>query len=175
MKIKPAASPLFYESLASPLGPLWMVTGPAGLSYLFRGQTESEFFTEIHLRSDRHPIKKQGHHSCWHSELGRYFSGEKITLDGPIHFLEGSPFQQKVWKTLRRIPYGTLRSYQWIGDQLSMKGAARAVGNACGKNPIPIIIPCHRVVRQNGTLGGYTGGVQIKKKLLEIEGHKKFL
>lgn len=71
---------------------------------------------------------------------------------------------------MRKIPYGELRSYRWIAEELKMGAAVRAVGNACGKNPLPIVVPCHRVIRHDGSLGGYTGGVEIKKKLLAIEG-----
>jgi methylated-DNA-[protein]-cysteine S-methyltransferase len=69
-----------------------------------------------------------------------------------------------------KIPYGEVRSYRWIADRLKVGPAARAVGNACGKNPLPIVVPCHRVVRHDGSLGGYTGGMEIKRKLLTIEG-----
>lgn len=93
-----------------------------------------------------------------------------MEFEGAISFLEGSPFQQKVWNALLQIPYGEVRSYQWLGNQLGIKRGGRAIGNACGKNPIPVILPCHRVVRENGHLGGYTGGIKIKKQLLILEG-----
>jgi len=161
---------LYYDYFESPLGPLWIVAGPAGLSYLIRGKSEDLLLTEIESRTGRRPLKKLNQMSRWRGPLVRYFSGEAIVFDGPISFLEGSPFQQSVWRTLLEIPYGTVRSYQWVGEQMALERAGRAIGNACGKNPIPVIIPCHRVVRQNGTLGGYTGGIEIKKKLLALEG-----
>jgi len=81
----------------------------------------------------------------------------------------GTPFQQEVWKGLLTIPYGVTRSYKWLAKSINNPDSARAVGNANGQNPLSIIIPCHRVVRKNGELGGYTGGVQIKRYLLELE------
>ncbi len=170
MKKIQASTQFFYDHFDSPLGSLWIVAGKAGLSYLLRTQNEDAFIHEIEIRSGIPPVKNPNHLSRWHTALSRYFSGEKIQFDGPISFLEGSPFQQKVWSALLQIPYGEIRSYQWLGNQLGIKRAGRAIGNACGKNPIPIILPCHRVLRLNGSLGGYTGGIQIKKKLLALEG-----
>jgi len=81
----------------------------------------------------------------------------------------GTAFQQKVWKKLLTIPYGVTRSYKWLAESINNPNSARAVGNANGQNPLSIIIPCHRVVRENGALGGYTGGVRIKRYLLDLE------
>ena len=170
MEKKRTSPELFYDCVDSPLGPLWIVAGKEGLSYLFIQETESAFLAETERRTGKYPIKKLKPLSRWRSILDRYFSGERIRFDGPLVFLEGTAFQQKIWRTLLQIPYGTVKSYQWVGEQLSMKHAGRAVGNACGKNPLPVIVPCHRVVRQDGTLGGYTGGLGIKKKLLGLEG-----
>jgi len=170
MNNKNHTSELFYDCFESPLGPLWLVTGEAGLAYLIREKEEDAFLTEITRRTGLRPTKKLNQMSRWRGPLVRYFSGETIRFDAPISFLEGTPFQQKVWQTLLKIPYGSVRSYQWIGDQIGIKRAGRAIGNACGKNPIPVIIPCHRVVCQNGKLGGYTGGISIKKELLALEG-----
>ena len=75
-----------------------------------------------------------------------------------------------MWKALLKIPYEKTKSYGEIAKEIGLPNGARAVGNACGKNPIPIIIPCHRVIAGNGSLGGYTGGIGIKKRLLRIEG-----
>ncbi len=167
----PKPAQLFYNRFDSPLGPLWMAAHTKGLSYLVRDKTESSFLEEMQGRAGALPQYQPAKLSHWHALLNRYFSGEKVAFEGPIHFLEGTPFQKNIWRTLTEIPYAEVRSYRWIGDRLSLPGAGRAIGNACGKNPIPILLPCHRVIRQNGSLGGYTGGLHIKKKLLEIEGH----
>ena len=81
----------------------------------------------------------------------------------------GTKFQQKVWRALLKIPYGETRSYQWVASQIGNPKAVRAVGQAVGKNPLPVIIPCHRVIHSNGTLGGFSLGIKIKKLLLKME------
>jgi len=104
--------------------------------------------------------------------LKEYKAGRRIKKlpTEVFDFAEGTPFQIKVWKTLLKIPYGEVRSYKWICDQLGLKGGARAVGQANKRNPYPIVIPCHRVIASDGSLGGYAYGLEMKKKLLEHEG-----
>jgi methylated-DNA-[protein]-cysteine S-methyltransferase len=101
-------------------------------------------------------------------QLQAYFAGElkEFTLELRLH---GTPFQQTVWDQLRRIPYGETRSYGDLADALGNPGASRAVGLANGKNPIGIIVPCHRVVGANGSLTGYGGGLERKQRLLDFE------
>lgn len=82
---------------------------------------------------------------------------------------KGTEFQKAVWKAMQKIPYGEVRSYKWIASKIGRPGAVRAVGTACGTNPIPLLIPCHRVVATDG-LGGFSSGLKIKKKLLKLEG-----
>lgn len=103
------------------------------------------------------------------NDLKRYFMGEPVEFVTPID-PGGSPFNRGVWEALRKIPRGEIVSYADVARRVGSPGAARAVGGACGANPIPIIIPCHRVVRSCGSLGGYSGGLDIKVYLLEIEG-----
>ena len=79
-------------------------------------------------------------------------------------------FRRKVWKVLKTIPYGRVRSYGWVARKIGTPLGARAVGGACGGNPLPLIIPCHRVVAGDGSLGGFSGGVMTKKRLLRLEG-----
>ncbi len=101
----------------------------------------------------------------------RYFEGRREFFnDISIDISCGSPFEKKVWLALRRIPYGKTISYASIAESIGHPKAARAVGRAIGRNPVPIVIPCHRVIRSNGSLGGFSGGIDIKKKLLELEG-----
>ena len=82
----------------------------------------------------------------------------------------GTDFQRKVWSTLRKIPRGQTRSYAWLAQQVGKPKATRAVGAACGANPIPVVIPCHRVIASDGSLGGFGGGLPIKRRLLQLEG-----
>ncbi|EHJ00261.1 methylated-DNA/protein-cysteine methyltransferase [Clostridium sp. DL-VIII] len=101
-------------------------------------------------------------------ELQEYFSGKRKVFDLPL-VMEGTEFQKMVWKALSEIPYGTTCSYKDIALKIGNEKASRAVGMANNKNPIPIIVPCHRVVGTNGKLVGYAGGLDVKQKLLEIE------
>lgn len=102
------------------------------------------------------------------SQLAEYFDGKRQTFNLSINAL-GTAFQKKVWKVLRTIPYGEIQTYQDIADAIGNPTAPRAVGRANNKNPLQIIIPCHRVIATSGLLTGYAGGVEIKKDLLNLE------
>jgi O-6-methylguanine DNA methyltransferase len=102
-------------------------------------------------------------------ELGRYFQGTLREFQTPLDLSIGTEFQQRVWSELQRIPYGETISYGELARRLGQPGAARAVGNANGRNPIPVVVPCHRVIAGDGGLGGYTGGLAIKRFLLRVE------
>ena len=101
--------------------------------------------------------------------LRRYLQGERVAFADKLDLAGTTCFQQSVWQTVRTIPYGETRSYGWVASQLGLPKAARAVGQALGKNPVPIVIPCHRVISSNGELGGFGGGLEIKKFLLNLE------
>ncbi len=102
-------------------------------------------------------------------QLGEYFVGKRDAFDVPLDLSSGTPFQQTVWQALLKIPYGKTISYAQLANLIGQPTAYRAVANANGKNPISLIIPCHRVIASNGELGGYTGGVAIKQQLLALE------
>jgi O-6-methylguanine DNA methyltransferase len=102
-------------------------------------------------------------------QLQRYFSGKGHSFDLPLD-IHGTPFQQAVWKALLEIPYGETRSYAQVAAAVGRPRAARAVGMANGANPLPIVIPCHRVICSDGSLGGYGGGLALKEALLRLEG-----
>lgn len=102
-------------------------------------------------------------------QLDEYFLGKRIHFDLPLQFVTGTDFQQKVWHELTKIEYGTTISYKELAVLLNKPTAYRAVANANGKNPISLIVPCHRVIASNGGIGGYTGGIEIKEILLGIE------
>ena len=101
-------------------------------------------------------------------QLGKYLEGKLRRFDCSLD-LRGTPFQKKVWRELGRIPYGKTRSYQGIAKAVGHPKACRAVGNANGSNPVPLILPCHRVIESNGGLGGFGHGVKVKKQLLDFE------
>jgi O-6-methylguanine DNA methyltransferase len=101
--------------------------------------------------------------------ITEYLSGKQVTFSDKLDLSGYSPFQRKVWEKEKTIPYGETRTYQWLATALGYPHAARAVGNALAKNPLPILIPCHRVIRSDGNLGGFSGGVQLKRALLQME------
>lgn len=103
-------------------------------------------------------------------ELAAYFGGDAKPFSVPLDLASATPFQRKVWAELRRIPSGTTLGYRELARRVGAPRAARAVGQAVGANPIPIVIPCHRVIRSNGALGGFSAGLEIKRWLLHHEG-----
>lgn len=102
-------------------------------------------------------------------QLRRYLAGEMMDLSARVDFIGGTAFQRAVWKTLRKIGYGRTRSYAWLAAQLGSPRAARAVGQANGANPVAIFCPCHRVIRADGSLGGFSAGLEFKRFLLRLE------
>jgi O-6-methylguanine DNA methyltransferase len=104
------------------------------------------------------------------SQLRRYAAGERVTFHVTLDWSRYTPFQQAVWQATQRIPYGETRSYGWIAQAIGRPRAARAVGQALGANPTPIVVPCHRVVTSDGRLGGFGGGLDLKRRLLALEG-----
>jgi O-6-methylguanine DNA methyltransferase len=98
-----------------------------------------------------------------------YFSGSRVDFPFELDFDGATLFQQKVWRAARLIPYGETRSYKWVAAQVGSAGAARAVGQALGRNPLPVIIPCHRVLSHDGSTGGYSRGLEMKRWLLKLE------
>jgi methylated-DNA-[protein]-cysteine S-methyltransferase len=98
-----------------------------------------------------------------------YFEGYRVEFPDKLDFAIASDFQKSIWETTRTIPYGETRSYGWVADAAGHNRAARAAGTVLGKNPFPIIVPCHRVIAGDGTIGGFSSGTGIKKYLLQLE------
>ena len=101
--------------------------------------------------------------------LRAYFGGHKVAFPDRLDLSAATSFQREVWEITRLIPYGETRSYAWVAEQVKRLGAMRAVGQALARNPLPVIIPCHRVLNNDGKLGGYSGGVEMKRQLLSLE------
>ena len=131
------------------------------------------FITNLYFMNMKQPLRAKQIETDTLKEgfvqLMEYFNGERTDFDLPLN-PAGTDFQQTVWSELLNIPYGETRSYKDIAIKIGQENSTRAVGNANNKNPIPIIIPCHRVIGADGKLNGYIGGTDIKQKLLEIEG-----
>ena len=102
------------------------------------------------------------------TQLKEYFAGKRKQFDLPL-ILIGTPFQRKVWEYIQHIPYGKTQTYSDVAQEIGHPNSSRAVGNALHVNPIPIIIPCHRVIRSDGGLGGFGLGIDVKQKLLDLE------
>jgi methylated-DNA-[protein]-cysteine S-methyltransferase len=151
-----------YTQIESPVGPLLLVADEAGLRQILFVNGRHQARPEASWKEDGAPLEKTI------SQLRSYFAGEREEFDLTLA-PEGTPFQQEVWRRLCEIPYGETISYGELAKQIGNPQASRAVGLANGSNPIPIVIPCHRVIGSNGKLTGYGGGLPIKEKLLALE------
>jgi AraC family transcriptional regulator of adaptative response/methylated-DNA-[protein]-cysteine methyltransferase len=162
---------LLAERIDTPLGAMIAVADDKGLrllEFIDRRATERELsLLGKRLRTNVVPGRHR-HLEAVRAQLADYFSGKNLEFDVPLAPV-GSPFQLRAWKILRSIPIGETRSYSWMAKRLGDENARRAVGRANGTNMICIIIPCHRVIRADGTLCGYGGGLWRKKWLLDHE------
>jgi methylated-DNA-[protein]-cysteine S-methyltransferase len=146
----------------SPIGPLTLVATDGALSGLYME-------TQRHLPdATSFGVRDDGPFDDVTRQLAEYFAGERTDFDLPLH-LEGTGFQRQVWAGLQDIPYGETWSYGQLAARIGSPGASRAVGLANGRNPIGVIVPCHRVVGANGRLTGYGGGLERKQFLLDLE------
>ena len=154
---------MIYDIMESTLvGPLVLAGDEKGLRHLNFVRGKHPVAIESGWRRDTAfflPLKNQ---------LAAYLAGESKTFDVRL-FPEGSDFQMQVWTALREIPYGQTVSYRWVAERIGKAKAVRAVGAANGRNPISIIIPCHRVIGSDGSLTGYGGGLDVKRRLLRLE------
>ncbi|MBI5307012.1 MAG: methylated-DNA--[protein]-cysteine S-methyltransferase [Planctomycetes bacterium] len=161
---------IYFSSFSTPIGLVFAAKNARGVCRIsFPHDTENEFlhafFEKAATPIERNDVSLQYEIAA----LRAYFSGKQVTFDFPLDISSGTPFQTKVWKKLQEIPYGECRSYQWVAEQIGSPGASRAVGSANHKNPLPPVIPCHRVIGADGRLTGYASGLTIKKWLLEEE------
>lgn len=153
----------YWHEIDSPVGPL-LLAGTA------------QALTGVHFQSGprpQHPAKEWRHEAAAfvrvQNQLMEYFCGARRTFELPLA-PEGTPFQLQVWRALCMIPYGETSSYGELARRLGLLNGARAVGLANGANPLPIVVPCHRVIGSDGTLTGFGGGLDIKRSLLALEG-----
>lgn len=160
---------IFYTEYDSPLGTLYIASSDKGITDVMIAGSEAAFVERIAERFSKSPMADKARFDKVKKELDLYFRGVLKTFSGPLD-LRGTAFELAVWIAIDRIEWGKTQSYGTIANSIDKPKAARAVGSACGRNPIPIIIPCHRVLREDGSIGGYTGGLGIKRKLLDIEG-----
>lgn len=148
--------------IPSPVGALYLAASEKGLQSI---RWEKKNIPSLDLKTS----KKQAKLLAWAAgEMEEYFEGKRKKFTIPLD-LNGTVFQKKVWAQILKIPYGKTVSYKKIAEEIQNPKAARAVGSANGKNPVCIIVPCHRVIAADGSIGGYAGGLKMKRKLLSLE------
>jgi methylated-DNA-[protein]-cysteine S-methyltransferase len=161
-----------YTSVDSPLGPLVVAATPKGLvrvSYSeFRG--EDEVLEELARRVSPRVLEAPARLDPVRRELDEYFEGRRHAFDVPIDWSYLAGFTREVLRATARIGFGEVSTYAGVAAEAGSPHAVRAAGNALGSNPMPVVVPCHRVLRTGGTLGGYTGGLEKKEFLLRLEG-----
>ena len=152
---------LCYDFFESPVGTLFLIfSGKSLVKISFEKPSDIAF-------------KKGVASTSFIKELASYFNGSGAGFSQQIKFLTGTDFERKVWTSLKDIPYGETRTYKWIAEKAGNPSATRAAGRALSKNPVPIVLPCHRVIESDGSVGGYSSGINIKIRLLELEYYSK--
>lgn len=161
---------LQYTIIRSPLGLIGLASSRKGIMRVCVGlENESQFVKYLETTYRQALRKNPRAFKELQDQFGLYFKGKLKKFTCPLDLNYGTPFQSRVWRKLTCIPYGKTRSYRWLAQAIGNPAACRAVGNANGKNLLSIIVPCHRVIRENGDLGGYTGGIPKKQFLLDLE------
>ena len=155
-------SSVHYAIIDTPLGALGVAWSAAGLRRIWFAGADSAPPVPPEWQRCPEPAFGAG------EQLAEYFSGERVDFDLPLD-AGGTPFQRRVWQALTEIPYGSTSTYGEIARRLGRPRAARAVGGANNRNPLPVVVPCHRVIGAGGSLTGYAGGLRIKRFLLDLE------
>lgn len=159
----------YYGMIHTPVGRILLAATDAGLVQVSFRQSEASFVAALRQRLGVTVIKSPVHTEPMVRQLRAYFAGARRTFEVPTDLRRVTPFQRQVLMAAARVPAGDVVTYGEIARRIGRPRGGRAVGQALGHNPIPIIIPCHRVVAAGDRLGGYTGGLAIKKKLLRLE------
>lgn len=160
-----------YGTMESPLGVLLIAATDSGVvEIMFGRNTSTEEFLGHMVHRGFDPVPDQPAIQPIVKQLSEYFQGSRNVFDVPVDFSGLSPFAKDVLQATAAVPFGGVATYSEIARKIANPGASRAVGNALGRNPVPIILPCHRVVPADHSIGNYTGGVDIKVRLLSIEG-----
>jgi methylated-DNA-[protein]-cysteine S-methyltransferase len=171
MGVKTTTQQLYYTVFSTDMGWVGLLGSDSGLSGVILPQS-SAAKAERQLGDLKKTTLSEKHFSDTVERLKDYFSGKRVEFPEELDLASATAFQRQVWRLTRLIPYGETRSYGWLAARLGKKGAGRAVGQALARNPLPVIIPCHRVVASDGALGGYSGGVGVKKSLLRLEARR---
>jgi methylated-DNA-[protein]-cysteine S-methyltransferase len=160
-----------YTNADSPFGPLLLAKTKRGLVRVgLPNQDADELLADLAERVSPRVLEAPAELDVVRRELDLYFDGRLDRFDLPLDWRLSNGFRQRVLRAINRIPYGQTRSYTEMARKAGNERAVRAAGTACGSNPIPLVVPCHRVLRTGGALGGYGGGLPMKQALLELEG-----
>jgi methylated-DNA-[protein]-cysteine S-methyltransferase len=160
-----------YTTADSPFGTLLLAQTPKGLVRLgLPSQDYDELLVDLAERVSPRVVESPAQLDKVRRELDLYFEGNLESFDLPLDWRLSHGFRLKVLRAIARIPYGQTRNYTEMATRAGNERAVRAAGSACGSNPIPLVVPCHRVLRSSGALGGYAGGLPMKEALLELEG-----
>ena len=157
--------PIYTLHVTSALGGITLAATDRGLAGVWFDAQRHAPDTSGWTEAPEHPVLKQAA-----AELQAYFDGQRDHFEMPLDLSHGTEFQQAVWRALLRIPRGGTTSYGRLGADIGKPAAVRAVGAAVGRNPISVIVPCHRVLGSDGSLTGYAGGLERKSRLLQLEG-----
>jgi methylated-DNA-[protein]-cysteine S-methyltransferase len=159
-----------YTTIDSPVGPLLLAATSKGLVRVaYQSEDHDRVLSTLASRISPRILRDPKRLDAAAREIGEYFAGRRTVFDLPLDFSLSHGFRQVVQQQLAQIGYGKTRSYGQVAAMVGNPKAVRAVGTACATNPVPIVVPCHRVVRADGTLGGYAGGPEAKSTLLTLE------
>src|SRR5438445_7859487 len=159
-----------YDVMDSPLGPLWIAVGPRGVVAIHYGaRPDPRELSRITRAYGPAVLPDRRRCDAVLGELDEYFAGRRRSFDVDVDLRPLTPFQRRVLAATARVPYGELTTYRQVARRAGNEQASRAAGGAIGSNPIPIVVPCHRVVASDGSLGGYSGGLPAKRRLLALE------
>jgi methylated-DNA-[protein]-cysteine S-methyltransferase len=160
-----------YDTVDSPIGTLLVATTGKGLVRIsFHSEAEDLVLEELARRVSPRIVKAPARVAGVARELEEYFEGRRRDFETPLDWRLVGPFARKVLRATAKIPFGHISTYREIARKAGNPAASRAAGNALGSNPIPVVVPCHRVLRTGGGLGGYGGGLKVKELLLRLEG-----
>ncbi len=161
---------VYYCAIPAPIGRLFVAASDAGLVRVSFRQSEASFVAELRARLAADVVRSPARTAGIVHQLRAYFAGELRRFDMRLDLRHTTPFQRRVLLAAARVPAGQVVSYGEIARRIGRPRGSRAVGQALHHNPVPIVIPCHRVIAAGGRIGGYGGGLTIKRKLLRLEG-----
>ena len=160
---------IYYTTMDTKIGKIYLAGSEKGLKMLALTPREwHEFVAKTERENSASLVHDGSKLKNVQKKLKDYLDGRKVEFKEKFDWEGFTPFQKKVWTQMLKIPYGQTKSYKWLAEKINIR-SPRAVGQACGSNPLPIVVPCHRVMASDGSLGGFGGGLGLKAKLLSLE------